>query len=255
MRVVSLVPSLTETLLEAGVDVVGRTRFCIHPDDRVDAIEVVGGTKDANWERINQLAPDLVVLDREENTREMADACPVPWFATHVTDLKSVGDELCRLAKALNSARLSALGREWQQVAASPAAVIPDVTRLPGIQALIGEPPERLARIEYVIWRGPWMAAGSGTFIHAVLNHVGCSPWLDETREKYPELDAATLPKPETFYLFSTEPYPFARYVDELAAAGFRGAVVDGEFYSWFGIRSLRLLQMWLQAQQQEQRA
>ena len=65
MRVICLVPSLTETLIECGVNVVGRTRFCIHPKDRVEQIAKVGGTKGVNWERCAQLEPDLVVFDRE----------------------------------------------------------------------------------------------------------------------------------------------------------------------------------------------
>ena len=74
MRVVSLVPSLTETLLECGVEVVGRTRFCIHPADKVADIPAVGGTKEVNWQRCLALEPDLVVMDKEENTLEMAQA-------------------------------------------------------------------------------------------------------------------------------------------------------------------------------------
>jgi len=71
-----LVPSLTETLLACGVEVVGRTRYCIHPSEAVRDITVVGGTKGVDWGRVVELAPDLVVMDKDENTREMAESCP-----------------------------------------------------------------------------------------------------------------------------------------------------------------------------------
>ncbi|MDP6374701.1 MAG: helical backbone metal receptor [Pseudomonadales bacterium] len=73
MKVVSLVPSLTETLPACGVEVVGRTRYCVHPAGFVSDIAVVGGTKGVNWQKVADLAPDLVVMDKEENTRENDD--------------------------------------------------------------------------------------------------------------------------------------------------------------------------------------
>ncbi|WP_428610259.1 helical backbone metal receptor, partial [Sedimenticola sp.] len=76
MRVVSLIPSITESLIDCHVNLVGRSRFCIHPVPQVGHIPVVGGTKQVDWQAMACLAPDLVVLDREENTREMAESCP-----------------------------------------------------------------------------------------------------------------------------------------------------------------------------------
>lgn len=86
MRVVSMVPSWTETLLEAGRDaadfeLVGRTRYCVHPADLAASITAVGGTKEINWDRVSELKPDLVIFDREENPKSMADRSPYPWLA------------------------------------------------------------------------------------------------------------------------------------------------------------------------------
>lgn len=246
MRVVSLVPSLTETLLAAGVNVVGRTRFCIHPAADIAAIPVVGGTKEVNWDTVAELDADLVVFDREENTREMADACPLPWLATHITSPQSAGTELARLAECLDSVALAQLANEWQTISSSPVGTNTALQQLPGIEHLVGDQSGPFRRIEYMIWRDPWMSAGSDTFIHEMLKRVGVADLLVQTEVKYPELAEHELPRADTYYLFSTEPFPFARYRDELASSGFNGAIVDGEFYSWFGIRSLRLLQQWM---------
>ena len=72
-KVVSLVPSWTETLIEANVNVIGRTRFCIYPAQKVKDIAVVGGTKSVNIDQLSRLQPDFIVVDQQENTREMAD--------------------------------------------------------------------------------------------------------------------------------------------------------------------------------------
>src|ERR1022692_4596445 len=94
VRVISMVPSWTETLIESGVNVVGRTRFCIHPKDQVKSIQAVGGTKDIDWDKVNGLKPNLVILDQEENPKSMADQCPFPILATHVTQISDVGRDL-----------------------------------------------------------------------------------------------------------------------------------------------------------------
>ncbi len=106
MRVVSMVPSWTETLLKAGVPVVGRTRFCIHPPKMITNIPIVGGTKDVSWELVEDLKPDLVLLDEEENPLEMAEECPVPYFSTHVSSLETLQKELVRLGEKFENPAL-----------------------------------------------------------------------------------------------------------------------------------------------------
>ena len=246
MKVVSLVPSLTETLLACGVEVVGRTRYCIHPAETVRDIAVVGGTKGVNWQRVSELSPDLVVMDKEENTREMADACPFPWHATHVTSIQTTGEGLLELARLLASRELEILASGWQEMAAGPDKNFPGWEVLPGIESLIGKSSVEFDSLEYMIWRDPWMSVGPNTFIGSVLRKIGLSQYMNHHTAAYPEL-TGDLPEEGTFYLFSTEPYPFARYADELAASGFNGALVDGEFFSWFGIRSYQMLQRYLE--------
>lgn len=248
MRVVSLVPSLTETLLDCGVEVVGRTRFCIHPYDIVSSIPSVGGTKQVNWETCSALAPDLVVMDREENTLTMAETCPFPWHATHIRSIEDVGPALAELADVTANQALRELAGKWIVLADMPSAGFNGWKSLPGVQTVIGNP-AGTTKLEYMIWRDPWMAASARTFIGSMLSKVGVGDRLVPHDKPYPTLAANALPRDDTCYLFSSEPFPFDRYTEELARLGFNGALVDGEFYSWFGSRSYRLLDAFLNRQ------
>ncbi|GAG15687.1 unnamed protein product, partial [marine sediment metagenome] len=116
MRVVSLVPSWTETLLQAGVNVVGRTRYCIHPSEKVASIPVMGGTREVEWAKVTKLKPDLLVLDREENPRILSEQSPVPWIATHVNSVWDVENELRRLHGCISRSGLPAMAYRWRQV-------------------------------------------------------------------------------------------------------------------------------------------
>ena len=250
MRVVSLVPSLTESLILAGVQLVGRTRYCVHPAAQVKDIPIVGGTKQCDWQKVAALQPDLVVFDREENTKAMAAACPHPWHATHVTSVANVGKELAGLADVLDCPALHQQAAAWQRLAAAPALPAPRFDCLPGFMQMIAPPaPQKAAqpqRVEYLIWQGPWMAVGPQTFIGSVLAKTGFAALLPERQEPYPRLQQADLARADTFCLFSSEPYPFARHLASLRRLGIQGALVDGEFFSWFGERSRRLLAAYL---------
>lgn len=241
MRIVSFIPSLTETLLACGAEVVGRTRYCVHPAGAVDGIPVVGGTKDADWGAVAALGPDLVVLDREENTRSMAAACPCPSLAVHITSVGEAGPELSRLAAAAGLPALEAVAGRWSRAAARPPRP-GDLATLPGMIAW-WRPPGAQPRVEYLIWRRPWMAVGRGTFIFSMLERMGLADRLTPHLEKYPRIELEELDPAGTVLLFSSEPYPFARGREELLALGFSCGLIDGESYSWYGIRSLRFLE------------
>jgi len=250
MRVISLVPSLTETLIECGVNVVGRTQFCIHPAEQVAVIPSVGGTKAVNWRKCAELKPDLVVFDREENTLAMKDNCPFDWVATHITSVDSVGGELAKLAQKLGSDELANQARAWTTLASRPSVPRADWQNIPGLIALLNPESAKTSftQLEYIIWRKPWMGIGPNTFIHSVLETCGFGELLPNHTRPYPELSAEIMAKPDTFYLFSSEPYDFLKEKDWLGEQGFCGAIVDGEFYSWFGVRSFRHLRQFLGA-------
>lgn len=247
MRVICLVPSLTETLIECGVDVVGRTRFCIHPESRVRPIAKVGGTKGVDWQRCKELKADLVVFDREENLKSMAEQCPFPWHATRINSVEDVGSQLIVLGERLNCDELIALGNEWNELAQLPNRMFNGWLNIPGQLEKLNHDRNEYQRIEYLIWRKPWMGIGGNTFIYSMLSKLGFGEYLPEHTVAYPELSSRQLSREDTFYLFSSEPYPFAKHKQQLIDQKFHGAIVDGEVYSWFGVRSYRYLKSYLQ--------
>lgn len=241
MRVISLIPSITETLIECHVDLVGRSRFCIHPGPAIRSIPAVGGTKRVDWAAMAGLRPELVILDKEENTLEMARSCPYPYLALHITGIEDVSGELLRLAERIDNAALRAVARRWEQVGRSGDESA-SIHSLPGMLAWWRVPTTQ-TQVEYLIWRDPWMAIGKGTFIHSMLGRMGMGERLVPHEEKYPEIALTALDPQRTALLFSSEPFPFGRYRDELLELGYSCGLIDGECYSWYGTRSLRFLE------------
>lgn len=242
MRVISLVPSWTETLVEAGIDVVGRTRFCIHPNDRVDSIPTLGGTKRIDVERLLALEPDCVVLDQDENTKAIADAVGDRALVTHIRDLTDVAPAVSRMAQRFDSAALQDVAERWDRIKAAPVRKAP-LSKLPGVLDWIISPPVECSLIVYLIWKKPLMTVSRATFIGSVLAKLGYGEMLQEYASPYPEVSLKQFDPRTTLLLFSSEPYPFAREREEILSFGYPSALVDGEVYSWFGIRSLRFLE------------
>ena len=247
MRVVSMVPSWTETLLACGAQVVGRTRFCIHPSQGLAKIPAVGGTKDWKLESVSALKPDLILLDREENPISMAKTSPAEYFATHIRSLSDVGIELSRMSEKFREGgdidvanKLAELAKRWNRVDQAPPLIF-SVEGFPGVIKWIRQPVV-LNSVVYVIWKKPWMAAAQGTFIESVLAKLGIKELLPNAGTKYPEFMMESLP-PNTLLLFSSEPFPFEREFDKIRELDFPSALVDGESFSWFGLRSLKFLE------------
>lgn len=245
MRVVCMVPSWTETLIACGVNVVGRTRYCIHPKDAVADIAVVGGTKDVQWEKVASLAPDLVIFDKEENTKAMADSCPYPYVATEITTVQQMPEALAQLAEQLDNAELLALARRYSQVLSKPLAAQPE--QLPLLEHSATASTMVLTEERpwlYLIWRKPYMSIGRHTFIASVFSHLGFEDKLLTFDESYPTFTPAQLTTLNPVLLCSTEPYPFAKQLQvtqqELALDA---VLLDGEPLCWYGIRCLRYLE------------
>jgi ABC-type hemin transport system substrate-binding protein len=208
VRVVSLVPSVTETLLAWGVEPVACTRFCEQP-----RLRHVGGTKDPDVAAITALRPDLVVLNDEENRREDHDALVAGGLDVHVVRVRSVADV---------PGELDAL-RVRLHLAPEP------------LELDVGEPAVR-ATAFVPIWRRPWMAIGHDTYGASLLRAVGVAV-VHEGR--YPEttLEAAAALAPEVV-LAPSEPYPFAeRHREELEAVA-PVRFVDGQDLFWWGART-----------------
>jgi len=225
-RIVSLVPSQTELLADLGLDaeVVGLTRFCVHPVGWKEEKQIVGGTKNVNLDRVRALAPDLVLANLEENTRDDVEALDAI-APVYVTDVADVDDALAmiRTVGAL-------VGRED---AADGLAV--EIER--GFAGLRARPPLRVA---YLIWRDPWMTVGGDTFIHDVLRRASLANVFGD-RTRYPEVteEEIAAAEPEVVFL-SSEPFPFRekhRAEMESVVPGVPVRLVDGELFSWYGSR------------------
>lgn len=235
MRLVSLCPSLTELVFDLGRgdDLVGITRYCVHPAEALQRIEVVGGTKDPDVERIIALAPDLVLMNEEENRREDAEALAAAGLHLHTSMprdaaqtasmVRSIGEALDRSAEA---ERIAA------DIEARSARVAAEVA---------GRPPVRFV---YLVWRKPWISVNRDTFAHALLAQAGGENVFAEHPDRYPQISLAELAVADPdLVLLCTEPYVFSEaHADELARktglprARFR--LADGEYLSWHGSRT-----------------
>ena len=229
-RIVCLCPSLTETLFDlgAGERVVGRTRYCVQPAGLVERVTTVGGTKDVDVEKIRELKPDLVIAEKEENPRATVEELAKEWpvYVFDVTDFES----------ALRC--ISTLGTLTDSSAAAEEYVRRIRTAFAALRPL---PPTPAA---YLIWRNPCMAAGRGTFIHAMLEKCGFVNVCASADERYPRVDVETLRalKPACL-LLSSEPFPFDEsHRVELSRQlpGTNVVCVDGQTFGWYGTRMAR---------------
>jgi ABC-type Fe3+-hydroxamate transport system substrate-binding protein len=214
VRVVSLVPSVTETLLDWGVTPVACTRFCEQPE-----LPHVGGTKNPDIARITELRPDLVVMCVEENRREDADALSEAGVTTTALSIDSVGD----VAPALR--RLAGL------VGVDPAWV-DDLDAGPSLAG------DRL-RAFVPIWKRPWMSLAGGTYGSSLLASIGVDNIFAASAERYPTvtLEEAHARRPDVV-LAPSEPYPFRqRHVPQLEEVA-PVVLIDGQDLFWWGART-----------------
>jgi len=242
MRIVSLVPSWTETLIWADVNVIGRTRFCIHPLQRCQSIPEVGGTKKVDWQRVQALDPELLILDKEENPIRMAEEAPAPVFATHVESVADVARELTRLAETLGNRKLELLAARWKEILKRRTSQ-PPLEALPGVVKWVRKPTANCHQLLYLIWKSPWMCVSRNTFVGSMLGRLGYGEYLLQFDAKYPEIVLEDFEMSRTLLLFATEPYPFGRDLEAVGEMGYPSALVDGEKFSWFGLRTLRFLE------------
>ncbi|WP_321448680.1 helical backbone metal receptor [uncultured Cohaesibacter sp.] len=240
-RVISLVPSWTETLLAAGIMPVGRTRFCIHPQKAVADIPVVGGTKDWDWDKLVATKPDLILLDREENARFMGEQTDIPCHVTHVTSLEDMAATFADLARLLSNDKLQQMAERCRTLLSLQKQPWQPETPLPALMEWGRRPEHAPEKILYLIWRKPWMAVSRECFIGDSLSRLGVE--IAHFDEKYPAIDLDAFDPETTLLLCASEPYPFHAKKQLLAELPFAHAFVDGEWLSWYGIRSLEFLE------------
>jgi ABC-type Fe3+-hydroxamate transport system substrate-binding protein len=229
LRIVSLVPSQTELLVDLGLQkqLEGVTKFCTHPSNARHMARVIGGTKNFDFAKIKETRPDLVIGNKEENYQEgiaeLAQHYPV-WMS-NVTDLPEALDMIRRIGAITGKTHL-----------AEPLAA----TINNGFDQLLAP---TLVPAAYFIWRKPYMVAASGTFIDDMLRRAGFSNVFAHLG-RYPEVTPEQLAQAAPARIFlSSEPYPFkekhlAEFHEICSAAQVQ--LVDGELFSWYGSR-LRL--------------
>jgi len=227
-RIVSLVPSQTELLVDLGLKhiLVGITKFCVHPKELRKEIEVVGGTKSLHYDRVELLKPDLIICNKEENTKEMVvelqKIAPV-W----VSDIFSIEDSL-EMIQSIGEI----CGRNKE------AIKLVSKIRSEKDQFESFVKGKSTKKVAYVIWKKPLMVAGKNTFINALLELNGFENICKDETSRYPEVDVAFLKEADEI-LLSTEPFPF-KEKDALKMSEKlekKVQIVDGEYFSWYGSR------------------
>jgi iron complex transport system substrate-binding protein len=234
LRIVSLCPSITETLIDlgAGDQLVGVTRFCIHPADVVKDLQKVGGTKNPDHAQIDEAAPDLIFVNAEENRKEDY-ALLSRKYRVHVSMPKSVAEvpEDIRRFGAL-------VGKK--EIAEQRAAELE--TALDELDALRGS--KQRFTYAYLIWKKPWMAVGGDTYVADLIGRAGGENVFADAADRYPEITLEELAvRRPALVLLPDEPYPFdsehQREVGEIVRDA-RIERVSGDDCCWHGVRSIR---------------
>jgi ABC-type Fe3+-hydroxamate transport system substrate-binding protein len=231
-RIISLVPSQTELLFDLGLtdEIIGITKFCIHPKDKFKTTAKIGGTKKLNLQKIIDLKPDLIIGNKEENQKEDIEAL-MQLFPVWMSDIynledalemiKNVGELVNRKDEALKIA---------QETQANFNQLIKEISNLPKKKTL------------YFIWKDPYMMAGKQTFINEMLGYCNLENII--TQSRYPSIEESDFNKfnPEVV-LLSSEPFPFKeKHIKYFSHIWPNAAVklIDGEMFSWYGSRLLK---------------
>lgn len=241
-RIVSLVPSQTELLVDLGLEdrIVGITKFCIHPDNIYRSKMRVGGTKQYHFDRIKALNPDLIIGNKEENDKEQITQL-TNLYPVWMSDIKNLDD-------ALHMIR--ALGDITQTKSVSSKLVLQIEETFSQLKSKTLTP----IKAAYLIWRKPWMSIGHDTFIHEMMRLAGFQN-VCHGLTRYPVLsdDEIIGYEPEVI-LLSSEPFPFKeKHIEELKNLCPKATIilVNGELFSWYGSRLLNTPTYFLELRKQ----
>lgn len=229
-RIVSLVPSQTELLVNLGLEesIVGLTKFCIHPIGFKNLKTIVGGTKAVNFEKIAALKPDIIICNKEENTQQIVEdlssICTV-W----TTDIYTIAD---------NNQMILDFGKLFDVEELASIMVSEINTALSEFRDFVEN--QKSLNVAYFIWKNPYMVAANSTFINEILKLNNFQNVYDDL-DRYPEIDIRNLnEKKLDFVLLSSEPYPFKESdFQEFGdiSDSYKVVLVDGEMFSWYGSR------------------
>lgn len=232
-RIISLVPSQTELLVDLGLEdlIVGVTKFCIHPSHLINNKTIVGGTKNIKLNKIKELNPDFILCNKEENTKEIVEAC-LQIAPTHVSDIFTLDDS-------------KKLIKEYGDIFSCKMQAQNIIKKLDSeilqFQKFIKNKRERT--VAYFIWKNPWMVAANNTFINHLIE-LNNFKNIYKNLNRYPEIELQDIKKENpNLILLSSEPFPFKeKHINEIASHTSQSKIilVDGEMFSWYGSRLLK---------------
>ena len=235
MRIISFVPSQTELLYDLGLndEVVGITKFCIHPQHWLKEKTIVGGTKQLNHQKIESLKPDLIIGNKEENSKNDIELL-MQKYPVWMSDINTLNEALQMIESIANITQTSQKGNQLIEKINHEFELLPHAN-------------QSKKRIAYFIWNKPMMVAGKDNFINSILSSLGFenvfanqlnSPLISY---RYPQITSTELAAaaPDTIYL-SSEPFPFKdKHVQQFKAIcpDAEIKIVNGEMFSWYGSR------------------
>jgi len=228
-KIVSVVPSQTELLFDLGLsnEILGITKFCIHPKEICQTKTIVGGTKNLNIEKIISLQPDLIIANKEENVKEQIELLSekIPVWLTDVNNYDEALQMIADLGKITQtSEKANSIKQSIDEQLSAPIF-------------------NKKRKAVYLIWKSPFMTIGGDTFIDSMMHKAGFENTFHHLT-RYPEIEIENIAKSDCeFVLLSSEPYPFSqKHVDEMQASlpNKKIIIVDGEMFSWYGSRMLK---------------
>ena len=231
MKIISLVPSITELLVDLGLEdqLIAVTKYCVHPKHIRSEKEIIGGTKTLQVDKIKALKADLIIANKEENQKDQIESLlesePV-WL----TDIRSVEDNWQFIIEAGNRCHVPEKAEYMVKEGRAQWDLVKDLFK--GQSVL------------YFIWRKPYMTISQNTFIHSVLSEIGFKSVSEHLEGNYPELSPDWISDQNIDYiLLSSEPYAFkAKHASEFIELNSNAKVqlIDGEMCSWYGSRMLK---------------
>lgn len=227
-RIVSLVPSQTELLVDLGLkdNIVGITKFCVHPIELRKEKIVVGGTKEVNYNKIKALDPDLIICNKEENTELMVSELE-KITSVWISDIYEIEDCL---------AMIDSFGEIFKIQARSKLLTENIIDEMNQFSDYMSKRPKQ--KVVYLIWKNPYMCAGTNTFINTMLKLNQFDNLATHYDSRYPAISLEEM-RGADVVLLSSEPFPFKEndvsYLKK--ELGVKVSLVDGEYFSWYGSR------------------
>ncbi len=235
-RIISLVPSQTELLSYLGLEneMIGITKFCVHPESWFRNKSRVGGTKKINFKIIDQISPDLIIANKEENVKEQVEELAKN-YDVWITDVNNVGDAI---------KMISDIGKLTGCTKKASELILKIEKGFEKLKESTFQKP--LVRAVYFIWKDPYMVAGGGTFINNMMQYCALEN-VFYGQKRYPEIALDEIKEKNLdLILLSSEPYPFKEKHREEMQKQFpkiKIELADGEMFSWYGSRLLKSIE------------